>query len=137
MSAPRPKSILPVGGAKARSKHPRVKRSKPQPVDWRDPHFFWCEPGSPEERFRRAELFRQFQQFVRDHGAWIVSMPAGRVRVQAPKGSPLVEALRSLKRYPMAAFPDNDSTRLVQGRFVPVDTFELELWKDRPSVQPR
>ncbi len=111
------------------SKHPRVKRKKPPPEDWRDPYFLWCEPGSTLERFRRTELFRHFQKFVRENGGWITSIPAGRVTVQVPKDSPLIETLRSLKRYPVAEIPGN-ATRLTHGAFVPVDTVEVILWRN-------
>jgi hypothetical protein len=119
-------------GAKVKrdlSKHPRLPRKKAQPADWRDPWFWFCEPGSAEERFRRVQLFRQFAEFVREHGAWVISVPAGRVAVQVPKDSRLIETLRSLKRYTVAEIPGN-ATRLAHGAFVPVDTIEVILWRD-------
>jgi hypothetical protein len=82
-----------------------------------------------DEKTFREMLFRDFVKFCRDAGAWVVSPPFDRqCRVLVPDGSPLLERLTQLPKYPVVKLP-NVSHRLQGGRFVPVSEIEVHLWR--------
>src|SRR6516165_8827908 len=106
--------------------HPRIVRKKPQPVVLDD---------EAEARLRmseaeyRRELFRSFVKFARECNSWVVSAPfERRCRVLVPDGSPLLERLAQLPRYPVVKLPGTQH-RLVHGRFVSVTEIQVTLWR--------
>jgi hypothetical protein len=106
--------------------HPRLARkaTKPAPLIVPIAALMYRD----ENQYRRA-LFRDFVLFCRDAGAWVISTPLERqCRVQVPDGSPLLERLAQLPRFPVATLPGT-SHRLTHGRFVPVREIEVQLWR--------
>jgi len=104
--------------------HPRAVRKKPQPAALTDDPLLYRD-----EKTYRNRLWHDFVKFARECGAWVVTPPAeGRVRCQMPDGSPLLERLAQLPRYPVVKLP-NVSHRLTHGRFVPVREIEVQLWR--------
>ena len=80
-----------------------------------------------EAEYRR-ELFRSFVKFARECNAWVVSPPfERRCRVLVPDGSPLLERLAQLPRYPVVKLPGTVQ-RLQSGRFIGVSQVEVCLW---------
>ena len=81
--------------------HPRAVRKKPQPVALTDDPLLYRD-----EKTYRETLFRDFVRFCRDAGSWVVTPPfERRCRVLVPDGSPLLERLAQLPRYPVATIP--------------------------------
>jgi len=106
--------------------HPRVARKKPQPVALDDPEAYL---RIADEKQFRAELWHQFAKFARELGGFIITPPShSPVRLQLVDGSPLLERLAQLPRYPVVKLP-NVSHRLAYGRFVPVREIEVQLWR--------
>jgi len=59
----------------------------------------------------------------------VVTPPAeGRARCQVPDGSPLLERLAQLLRFPVVEL-SGISHRLQGGRFIPVTEIEVTLWR--------
>jgi hypothetical protein len=105
--------------------NPRIVRKKPQPVVLDDEAE--ARLRMSEDEYRR-ELFRSFVAYCRDAGSWVITPPfERRCRVLVPDGSPLLERLAQLPRYPVATLP-GISHRLTHGRFVPVREIEVTLW---------
>jgi hypothetical protein len=106
--------------------HRRIKRKAIKPAPLIDP--IAALMYRDENQYHRA-LFRDFVAFCRDCNAWVISAPfERRCRVLVPDGSPLLERLAQLPRYPVATLP-GISHRLTHGRFVPVREIEVTLWR--------
>jgi hypothetical protein len=108
--------------------HPRLKRQKPKPAPLLDDLDARLLMAADEKTYRET-LFRDFVKFCARCGAWVVSAPfEKRCRVLVPDGSPLLERLAELPRYPVASLP-GISHRLTHGRFVRVSEIEVLLWR--------
>src|SRR6516164_3548734 len=107
---------MPVAPSKQNlGEHPRAVRKKPQPAALIDDPLLYRS-----EKSYRDHLWHDSVRLVRDAGAWVVTPPAeGQARCQVPDGSPLLERLAQLPRFPVATLPGT-SHRLTHGRFVPV-----------------
>ena len=119
-------AIDPKPSKRRFDEHPRLKRKATKPAPLIDPI---AALMYRDEKAYREALFRDFVKFCRDAGAWVVSAPfERRCRVLVPDGSPLIERLAELPRYPVATLA-NVSHRLTHGRFVPVREIEVQLWR--------
>jgi len=119
-----PVAVDPKPSKQRFDQHPRIVRKKPQPAALTDDPLLYRS-----EKAYRDALWRDFVRFVRDAGAWVVTPPAeGRARCQMPDGSPLLERLAQLPRFPVATLPGM-LHRLTHGRFVPVREIEVQLWR--------
>ena len=107
---------------------PRPVRKKLKPAPLLDDPAQAALLFGNEQQYRN-QLWHDFVRFVRDAGAWVVTPPAeGRARCQVPDGSPLLERLAQLPRFPVATLPGT-SHRLTHGRFVPVREIQVTLWR--------
>jgi len=104
--------------------NPRIVRKKPQPAALTDDPLLYRD-----EKTYRNQLWHDFVRFVRDAGGWVATPPAeGRARCQVPDGSPLLERLAQLLRFPVVEL-SGISHRLQGGRFIPVTEIEVTLWR--------
>jgi hypothetical protein len=105
--------------------HPRPKRKAIKPAPLIDP--VAALMYRDETEYRRA-LFRDFVKFARECNSWVVSPPFDpRCRVLMPDGSPLLERLAQLPRYPVVRI--GKTSRLAHGKFMDVDIVEVTLWR--------
>jgi hypothetical protein len=105
--------------------HRRIKRKAVKPAPLIDP--VAALMYRDETEYHRA-LFRDFVAFARDAGAWVVSPPfERRCRVLMPDGSPLLERLSQLPKYPVAR-SGAISQFLHGGRMIPATEIFVELW---------
>jgi hypothetical protein len=126
-------AIDPKKSPKRFDQAPRPKRLKPKsaPVstlgdDAATVMLFY----SIDEKTYRERLHQDFCRFCMQHGGWVISPPnQGRARVQIAQGSPLLEKLAALPRYPIAKLPNTPQHRLTHGRFVPVREIQVTLWR--------
>jgi hypothetical protein len=127
-----PAAIDPNRPKQRFDQHPRVARlarKKPAPVTLGDDAAQVMLFYGLTERDYRDRLHRDFVKFCRDADAWVVSAPFERqCRVLVPDGSPLLERLAQLPRYPVATMPGK-SHRLHGGRFIPVTEIQVTLWR--------
>jgi hypothetical protein len=121
-------AVDPKPARKRLDQFPRPVRKKLKPAPLlNDPALAVLLFG--DEKQYREQLFRDFVKFCRDAGAWVISSPLERVcRVQMPDGSPLLERLAQLPRFPVVKLP-NVSQRIQGGRFIETQEIEVELWR--------
>jgi len=104
-------------------RHRRVARKKPAPAALDDDPLLYRD----EKAFRSA-LWGGLARLARECNAWIVTPPGqGRVQIQMAAGSDLLTRLAAFPRYPILKL--GKTNRLVHGKFVDVDTVQVELWR--------